>query len=260
MIGIALFLAATGMWLIATPGGRTTAQRRNVGPRAVLIGLGAGITGFLVTIGLTTAAFPAIGVGLLGAAIPGIIGSTRRRRAAEAMATAWPDVLSVIRSRLGSGSPIRDAFLDAITAHPAFEPWSSHLIGRDFDAALSEFATAIDDPVTDRVVATIGVAHRVGGAHTGRIIGDLARSVGDELRVRQSHEASVTEQRLTMVVALLAPWALLVLTTATNERAAQLYATPSGAVVVAVGLAATVVGFALARRTMRLARIPRPFR
>jgi Flp pilus assembly protein TadB len=92
------------------------------------------------------------------------------------------------------------------------------------------------------------------------ILASLAASVADELRLRRSHHAALTQQRLTAGVALVAPWVLLMLTTSTNPQSAAALSTPTGRLVVVAGLSATVTGFALARRSARLSRPPRIFR
>lgn len=92
------------------------------------------------------------------------------------------------------------------------------------------------------------------------MIGVLARSVGDEIRLRKAHEASITEQRLTINVALIAPWALLTLSIATNPQAQRAFSTAEGASVIAFGFAATVIGWIMALRTARLRTQTKVFR
>ena len=84
-------------------------------------------------------------------------------------------------------------------------------------------------------------------------------SVGDDLRVRAAHNAALTEQRMTALVALVAPWALLALTISTNPAAADAYKTAEGANVIAIGLAVTLGGYAIGRRVATLSRPPRLF-
>ncbi len=92
------------------------------------------------------------------------------------------------------------------------------------------------------------------------ILAILNVSVGDELRLRAAHEAALTQQRLTAAVALIAPWALLLLTVATNPSAAEAYLTSTGSLIVLIGLASTVLGYLLALRVSRLSRAPRLLR
>ena len=91
------------------------------------------------------------------------------------------------------------------------------------------------------------------------ILTSLGASVADELRLRRAHEAALTEQRMTAGVALVAPWALLALTIATNPQAAAAYQTNTGTIIVAVGLVSTSAGYVAARRAAALSKAPRVF-
>jgi len=61
------------------------------------------------------------------------------------------------------------------------------------------------------------------------------------------------------LLVLLAPWAILALSVATNPASAEAFSTSTGNLIIAGGLAATVVGYVLARRSARLSRPPRLF-
>jgi tight adherence protein B len=116
------------------------------------------------------------------------------------------------------------------------------------------------DPLADRILTTLTVAAEIGGRQVDAVLSALSTSVGDELRLRRAHDAALTEQRLTAGVALVAPWAMLALSVATNPTASQSFSSPTGSLIVVVGLVATVAGYALARRAARLSQPPRLFR
>ena len=116
------------------------------------------------------------------------------------------------------------------------------------------------DPTADRVTMTLIVANDSGGHRVGEVLTALSASVAGESRLRQAHEAAMTEQRVTAGVALAAPWAILALSIATNPQAALAFSTSEGAAVVAVGLALTVSGWLLAARIASLSDTPRMFR
>ena len=107
---------------------------------------------------------------------------------------------------------------------------------------------------------TLAAASATGGRTVAGTLAALAETVADELRLRQTHEAALTQQRLTASVALIAPWLLLMLTTATNPQATEALTRPTGRLIVLGGLIATTAGHALARRTARLSASPRVFR
>ena len=266
MRGTAALLAALAAWTVA--GGalylRAPALPRPE-PRAVVAALVAGAGTALLTLGLVDALAVAVAAGILAAAIPFWTAGARTSRRRAAVADAWPDFLAILRSHLAAGSSLPEAFTRAARrAHPALAailtPVDDRLAGgASFGDCLAELPAEFHDPVADRVLATLAAAHRSGGPRVAAILAALGASVADELRLRKAHEAALTQQRLTAAVALVAPWGLLLLTVATNPQAAAVYATSSGAAVVVGGLAATGLGYVLARRTARLTQPPRIF-
>lgn len=197
--------------------------------------------------------------GVLVAPLPAIGSRVRVQRELSRAAARWPDFLAAVRSRIAAGSSVPEAVRAA----------GSHLGGRYLDVAggpgvpfaiaMAEARAAWADPLADRVFTTLAVAAEIGGRHVDAVLATLAVSVGDELRLRRAHDASLTEQRLTAGVALVAPWAMLGLSVATNPTASASFSSPTGSLIVAVGIVATILGYWLARRTARLSQPPRLF-
>jgi tight adherence protein B len=227
------------------------------------LGLG---TGAAVGIGVGAAASTlgapdvvAIASGVLAAPLPAAARRSAHRRQALREASRWPDFLAAVRSRIATGASLPEATRAA----------ARHLGGRflELDRGIGEpFATSMArvrshwaDPLADRVLTTLSIAAEVGGRHVDSVLSALASSVGDELRLRRAHDAALTQQRLTAGVALVAPWAMLGLSIATNPTAADSYSTSTGTWIVAGGLVATVTGYILARRSARLSEPPRLF-
>jgi tight adherence protein B len=218
--------------------------------------------GILVAAVLVDAGAPpavAVAAGALVIPVPAAILRSRERRASARVAARWPDFLAAVRGRIAGGSSIPEAVRAA----------GRHLGGR-FEALGGGFALGFDeftrearaqlaDPTADRVLITLAAANRAGGGRVDEMLGRLADSLAADLRLRRAHDAALTQQRLTSVVALLAPWAILALSLATNPTASVAYATPLGTAIVMGGLVATVLGHLLATRAARLSRPPRLF-
>ncbi len=227
----------------------------------VATGVGVGVL-TLTFLGIPSVA---IAIGILASAIPAAAEVGRRSQQREDLAGAWPDFLALMRGRVVAGETLPDAFVAAAERSP--EPLRSSAnqiaeavsFGDGFGAALGRLRDQLDDATADRVLATIAAAHRSGGPRVGLVLTSLGASVADELRLRRSHIAALTEQRMTALVALIAPWALLALTIATNPQSALSYRRPTGTLIVAVGLVATSLGYLTARRTAALSRAPRVF-
>jgi tight adherence protein B len=267
MRGLAVLLAAAAA---AALGGfpmprprRFTLPRLRPAMAAAALGAGTGSGLVAVSLGANIAAAGALS--LMGAAAPLLAAVSRARRAAEQAAGRWPDFLAALRGRLSAGEALPDATTAAAAgagdrlAGLALRLEEGRSSGRPFAATLAAVRADWADPLADRVLTTLAAAAGIGGERVGTVLSGLAGSVADELRLRRAHQAALTEQRLTAGVALGAPWALLLLSTATNPQAAAAYSTATGTWVVLTGLAATSAGFWLSHRAARLSQMPRVF-
>ena len=223
---------------------------------SALVGFGAGWT-VAAAVGLPGTA--ALVAGGCTALLPGTVRHRARERQSRRETVRWPDFLAAVRSRLATGAAIPSACAAA----------GRHVGGRFLELAappgipfahtMASARTRWADPLADRILTTLELANTVGGSHVGAVLGALTASVNEDLRFRRAHDAALTEQRLTAAVALVAPWAILALSVATNPTSAEAYSTRTGNLIVAGGFAATAVGYALARRSARLSRPRRLF-
>lgn len=267
MRGIAVLLAAGAAWVLVTGWSPTVRFPRVaspapwVVPAAAATGIGVGFLA-LTFLGIPSVA---MAVGLLAAAVPFAAEVARRRRKREDLAGAWPDFIALMRGRVVAGETLPDAFVAAAQRSP--EPLRSSAsqvaeaveFGDGFAAALERLRIRLDDATADRILSTLAAAHRSGGPRVGLVLTSLGASVAAELRLRRAHVAALTEQRMTALVALVAPWGLLALTIATNPQSAQAYQSNTGSVIVAVGLISTSLGYLAARRAAALPQAPRVF-
>lgn len=267
MRGLAALAAGAAAWVIVT--GRVPALRIPT-PRLPPVwlapaSLGAGIVSATLALGVLEVPAAAVAIGTLTAMIPVAAAAARRRAEQERLADAWPDFLAFLRGRVVAGATLPEAFLDAASRSPeplrgaAMDIEQAIMYGDGFGAALEGLRLHLEDPTADRVLVTLETAHRSGGQRVGEVLAALGVSVADELRLRKAHRAALTEQRLTAAVALIAPWALLALTIATNPQAALVYRTSTGIALIIAGLVLTGAGYLLARRTATLSRSPRVF-
>ncbi|MEX1208027.1 MAG: hypothetical protein WEE36_05360 [Acidimicrobiia bacterium] len=201
----------------------------------------------------------AIAAGVLVAPLPVSARRSVRRRETMREASRWPDFLAAVRARISTGASLPEATRAAARHLGGRFAEIDRGRGEHFAAGLERVRSEWADPLADRVLTTLSIAAGVGGRHVDSVLAALAVSIGDELRLRRAHDAALTQQRLTAGIALVAPWAMLGLSIATNPTATQSYSTPTGTRIVIGGLAATVTGFLLARRSARLSEPPRLF-
>ncbi len=271
MRGLAVLLAGGAAWTMATGSFPATGRRWRPGlrpPSTSAVALGVAATALGAAIAFALSGIPIVGLagGIMASIIP--ISWLRRRAAAAEMARLemWPDILTQVRSTLASGSTLADALVEALDRSGGeFSQMASVLrsetaFGGGFGAAATRLLAERPDAMTRRILVTLSAASATGGGRVAEIVAVLSRSVADELRLRRAHDAALTEQRLTVSVALVAPWAMLVLAIVTNPQAEDAFSTPAGAVIVMIGVVTTVTGWALSTRAARLSRPPGVFR
>ena len=266
MRGVAVILAASSAWVLVTSRTPNLRLRVHVSWQSAVIGAAAALGTTFVMYGFLGTVVPAVALGVLAAAVPIAVQHTKDKTTNRTQMEQWPDALAHVRASISAGLTLPDSLIDACrrVGGPlgvfAEEIRTEVAFGGGFGPALVSMRATLDDPVSDRVLATLVVANRVGGHRVGDVLSSLQDSVADDLRLRRAHDAALTEQRWTAGVALIAPWALLVLSITTNPQASDAFDTTEGAMVVGIGFVATVAGWLLARRSAQLSEPPRLFR
>ncbi len=220
------------------------------------------IAGGAVALVLAVALPPILATALIVAGTIGVASARRHFRLRWSAQTAqrWPDFLAVVRGRISAGDPLPDAV--GAAARSLGSPFLdlNHAWSDSFAEHIETVRSDWADPVADRVLTTIRVAVLTGGAHVDAVLAALAESLADEIQLRRAHEAALTQQQLTAGVALVSPWVILLLSLGTNPQAAASFASNTGQSILALGAAASFVGYLLARRAARLSAPPRVFR
>lgn len=267
MRGLAVLAGATAAWVavVGIPDVVLGRSLPRVRPRVLGLGIATGAATWVIV--LVSFSLPALAAAL--AVLAGCVPIARARHSdrldEERVRRAWPDILLRIRSSLAAGVTVADATVAALEA--AGEPFSAVAVGirrevmfgRGFAAGSLVARNSLNDAISDRVFTTLESASRAGGHRVGEIVAALARSVGDEVRLYAAHDAAMAEQRMTVNVALVAPWGLLLLALATNPQARLAFEGRGGATLIAGGLVATSIGWVLSMRAARLSAIPRVF-
>jgi tight adherence protein B len=118
--------------------------------------------------------------------------------------------------------------------------------------ALDELKQTLADPVGDRVVETLRLAREVGGTELPAVLRSLAAALRADAAVRAEAEARQSWVVIAARLGVAAPWVVLLLI-ASRPEAAAAYNSPGGLLLVAGGLAVTVVAY---RLMLALGRLP----
>ena len=223
---------------------------------------GVGACAALVMLVVSRTATIAVVFGLLAAWTPvGLLRRRAARRRAAAVA-AWPDVVDDLASAVRAGLSLPEA-LAAVgergpeALRPAFSAFAADLAatGR-FGDALDRLKDALADPVADRVVESLRLAREVGGHDLGRLLRTLSTFLRDDARLRGEVLARQSWTVSAARLAVAAPWVVLALLSLRPE-AVEAYATTTGAIVLVVVAAVSLLAYRVMVAIGRLPEDPR---
>lgn len=183
---------------------------------------------------------------------------SRRRARQRELQRSWPEAIDLLASSVRAGDTLPAAMATVAERGPeklrdAFRSVvADHLVSGDLAAAVGRLGETLADPTSDRIVATLTLAHRVGGRELGRVLRTLASFLREDLSTRQEIEARQSWTIVAARVAAASPWVVLLMM-ASRPEAAGAYDSATGVVVLAGGAAATVVGY---RLMVALGRLP----
>ena len=156
-----------------------------------------------------------------------------------------PTAVSVVAER--GPEPLRAPFRAVV---------ADHRVSGDFVGALERLGVALAEPIADRVVATLVIAHRVGGRELGQVLRTLGGFLREDLAVRKEIVARQSWTLVAARVAAVAPWLVLVLV-ASRPQGAAAYDSVTGLLVLAIGAGATALGYRLMVAVGHLPEEPR---
>jgi tight adherence protein B len=268
-VGVGLLMVWSAFFVPVRP--RASGRHGRTAELLARAGLGeVSITGFLVlclVVG-AVAAFVvqvvsrtppvALTFGLIGGYLPVAVVSGRARRRQREFAEVWPEAVDNLASAVRAGLSLPEA-LAALGVRgpeplrPAFDAFAlDYQVTGRFGESLDRLKQRLADPVGDRVVEGLRVAREVGGGDLGRLLRNLSGYLREDVRTRgelESRQAwTVNGARL----AVAAPWFVLLFMSFQTE-VIQRYASPAGALVLAVGAGLCLVAY---RLMMRIGRLP----
>jgi tight adherence protein B len=267
--GIGLLL----VWLAVTAPAREPAAPRRGRTRELLdrAGLAGTSTGGLLLVCLVSAAvaFTAVQLlsrtltvagafALLAGYLPVAVVAGRARRRQRELAEVWPEAVDNLASAVRAGLSLPEALSGL--GHRGPEPLRAdfrafatdyQVTGR-FGESLDRLKDRLADPVGDRVVEGLRVAREVGGGELGSLLRNLSGYLRDDARTRSELESRQTWTVAGARLAVAAPWLVLLMLSFQRDVISR-YASPGGALVLAVGGGMSVVAY---RLMVRIGRLP----
>ena len=220
--------------------------------------IGLGVFAFVVTVVVSLSPTIALCFGSFAAWSPLALLRWRQRQRGGELREVWPEIVDNLASAVRAGLSLPEAIAQIGVRGPEVlrEPFTR--FGEDyrtsgrFDESLDRLKATLADPVGDRIIESVRMAREVGGSDLGRLLRTLSSFLREDARTRAELETrqgwTVNAARL----ALAAPWLMLGLL-ALRPEAVRAYNSASGALVLMVGGALSMVAY---RIMLRIARLP----
>ena len=224
----------------------------------VLGSIGLGLLIGLVFLGMSRAWPVALAFSAIFTAIPFLIISSRARNRRTRLREVWPEAVDTLVSGVRAGMSLPEALTNLgergpEAVRPQFRAFATdYAASARFDSSLDRLKTRFADPVADRIVEALRLAHEVGGTDLGTLLRSLSQMLREDMRTRGELEARQSWTVNGAKVAVAAPWLVLALL-ATRPQAAAAYATTAGAVILLIGAVVSVIAY---RLMLRLGRLP----
>jgi tight adherence protein B len=230
----------------------------NLSPTALLaLSVSAGLGTGLLALALTGTFSLAVAFAGFGAVLPQAW--VRRRAATRRIERRelWPHVVDDLSSGVRAGLSLPEA-LAALgergpePLRPAFVRFADgYRATGSFGRCLDRLADDLADPVADRLVEALRLTRDVGGTDLGRLLRTLSQFLRDDARTRAELEARQSWTVQGARLALVAPWAVLLLL-AVHGTTVRAYDRPVGVLILVLGGAASFAAYAIMRRVGRL--------
>ncbi|MEX2291869.1 MAG: type II secretion system F family protein [Mycobacteriales bacterium] len=213
---------------------------------------------FLLVLGTSQVPVIALLFGGFATLLPLLLVRRRRSQRSVELREVWPEAVDNLASGVRAGLSLPEALTQLGVRGPDQLRSAFRRFGADYRAtgrfgeSLDTLKRSLSDPVGDRVVEALRMAREVGGTDLGRLLRTLSTFLREDARTRAELETrqgwTVNAARL----ALAAPWALLLLLS-TRPHAVEAYNTTTGALVLLVGGAVSLLAY---RVMLRIAKLP----
>lgn len=216
----------------------------------IVVSLILGIAATAVVFAVVPIVAVAGAAGILVLCLPFAVVVWRARSQRRATRVVWPDVVDQLVSAVRSGLALPDSVVTLAHSGPPVIRAAFAEFERDYRMT-GAFADSLDrlkdrlaDPVADRIIETLRMSREVGGNELTTVLRNLAAYLRQDAAIRAEVEARQSWIVNAARLGVAAPWIVLVLLSSRPE-AAQAYNSPAGIVVIAVGLALSIVAYRL---------------
>jgi tight adherence protein B len=223
------------------------------------------ISSYLTTFLLTSSEAISIAIATLSSALPFLICRGRNLKRQREQEVAWPEAIDSLVSALQAGISISEA-LTQLALHspkvlrPSFAQIQSNLLSvGNFEQVLLKEKKRLDSAISDQVFETLIISKDFGGKDANNALRLLAEFVREDIAVAEEIRTKFGWIRNSALLATAAPWLLLILLS-TQDSTVEIYSTPSGALVLSLGVVMTATAYIWMEKVGSLPAAPRALR
>jgi len=223
------------------------------------------ISSYFTTFLLTSSEAISLAIATLSSALPFLIGRGRNLKRQREQEVAWPEAIDSLVSALQAGISISEA-LTQLALHgpkvlrPSFAQIQSNLLSvGNFEQVLLKEKKRLDSAISDQVFETLIISKDFGGKDANNALRLLAEFVREDIAVAEEIQTKFGWIRNSALLATAAPWLLLILLS-TQDSTVEIYSTPSGALVLSLGVVMTATAYIWMEKVGSLPAAPRALR
>ena len=227
------------------------------------VGIASSITTAGVAI-MTQSIVIALSFGALAAGISWVSLRSKARINEAALIAAWPEVIDHLMSGIQSGLSLSESLAGLAirgpeVVRPAFLEFRATLHGSgDLNKAIDELKEKFSHHGSDQIFEALLISKALGGSELLQILRTLGDFLRQDLALRREIDVKHGWIKNSAHISAAAPWILLLLLS-TQPSTAMAYSTPTGAIILIVGLIMTALAYIWMNRLGRLPQTPRVF-
>jgi tight adherence protein B len=227
------------------------------------IGVSASVSTAVVLL-MTRSVVIALAFGAFAAGIAFVTIRAKNNLNEAELIAAWPEVIDHLMSGIQSGLSLTESLSGLSTRgpevlRPAFTQFKAALYGSgDITQAIEDLRTKFAHHGSDQIFEALIISKALGGSELLQILRSLGDFLRQDLALRREIEVKHGWIKNSAHLSAAAPWILLLLLS-TQPSTAAAYSTPTGAIILLIGLAMTAIAYIWMNRLGRLPQTPRIF-
>ena len=227
------------------------------------IGISASVSTAIVLL-MTRSVVIALAFGAFAAGIAFVTIRAKNNLNEAELIAAWPEVIDHLMSGIQSGLSLTESLSGLSTRgpevlRPAFTQFKTRLYGSgDLTQAIEDLRSLFAHHGSDQIFEALIISKALGGSELLQILRSLGDFLRQDLALRREIEVKHGWIKNSAHLSAAAPWILLLLLS-TQPSTAAAYSTPTGAIILLMGLVMTAIAYIWMNRLGRLPQTPRIF-